>query len=333
MVKEMDYYNRLEVPSNASLLEIKKAYRRLALLKHPDKGGTAEEFKKLSQAYEILQDPVTRQQYDLHGSAPSNTPGLSEDVFSNLMKEMHLSNPFAQFFGSFVAEKLNPVPAPIRLSVDVSLEQIALKQQLEVKYSRKIMCNSCYKNSYTCPRCSGVGFIPAVINLGIFIHQTNEKCHSCINGKIYNPCSIAECSAGFVLKNDIILLTLQPDICVGSTLSFKGVGNQSDSGRFGDCIINFNIIPHPLFKLEKYNIILEKTITLKQALTRYIDNIKHPNGADISINTIGFIISNESEFTVKDRGMIPGSDFKLKFKVEFPSKLTPEQRTALLNIL
>jgi len=333
MVKETEYYERLEISPSASSIEIKKAYRRLALIKHPDKGGNEEEFKKLSQAYETLQDPQLRQQYDLHGSTPSNTPDLTGDLFSNLMKEMNLSNPFAKMFGSFVAEKLNPTPPPIHLHNDVSIEQLTLRQQLQIKYSRKIKCNSCSQTSTNCPRCNGNGFVAVIVNLGIFIHQTTEKCSSCNNGKIYKQCSIKNCSNGFSTKDDTIILNLQPEMCMNSTIHFKGVGHQSEAGKFGDCIIHINTIPHPLFTLENYNIIYTKTITLKQALVGYIENIKHPTGADININTTGLIISDKSEFVVKDRGMISGSDFKLKFKVEFPTQLTLEQRTTLSNTL
>jgi len=64
-----DYYKILGVSKSASQDEIKKAYRKLALEHHPDKGGNEEEFKKVNQAYQILSDPQKRSQYDQFGSA------------------------------------------------------------------------------------------------------------------------------------------------------------------------------------------------------------------------------------------------------------------------
>lgn len=68
--KEVDnkkFYEVLGVDQNASVDEIKKAYRRLAIRHHPDKGGDPESFKEVSHAYEILSDPEKRKTYDDYG--------------------------------------------------------------------------------------------------------------------------------------------------------------------------------------------------------------------------------------------------------------------------
>ena len=67
-----DYYKILDVDKKASKDEIKKAYRKLALKYHPDKGGGVEnekKFKEVSEAYQILSDKEKRAQYDQFGSA------------------------------------------------------------------------------------------------------------------------------------------------------------------------------------------------------------------------------------------------------------------------
>ena len=55
MSKE-NLYDILQVSKDASETEIKKAYRKLAIKHHPDKGGDEETFKKISEAYGILSD-------------------------------------------------------------------------------------------------------------------------------------------------------------------------------------------------------------------------------------------------------------------------------------
>lgn len=65
MVKK--YYQTLEINENATQAEIKKAYRRLALKHHPDKGGSEEKFKEIKKAYEVLSDNSTRNLYDIYG--------------------------------------------------------------------------------------------------------------------------------------------------------------------------------------------------------------------------------------------------------------------------
>jgi len=68
-----DYYKSLGVQKNASKDDIKKAFRKLAHEHHPDKkGGNAEKFKEVSEAYSVLSDDKKRQQYDTFGSAGPN---------------------------------------------------------------------------------------------------------------------------------------------------------------------------------------------------------------------------------------------------------------------
>jgi DnaJ family protein A protein 2 len=61
------YYDIIGVKKDATTDEIKKAFRRLALKAHPDKGGDPEKFKDISVAYEVLSDPEKRKLYDNYG--------------------------------------------------------------------------------------------------------------------------------------------------------------------------------------------------------------------------------------------------------------------------
>ena len=61
----MNYYELLDVPVNATTDEIKQHYRKYARIHHPDKGGDAEKFKQIQEAYETLMDPIQRHQYDI----------------------------------------------------------------------------------------------------------------------------------------------------------------------------------------------------------------------------------------------------------------------------
>ena len=84
---ETDYYKMLGVDKTASDIEIKKAYRKLALKYHPDKANGNKDFEakfnEISEAYAVLSDKEKRHQYDTYGSADFQQRFSQEDIFSN----------------------------------------------------------------------------------------------------------------------------------------------------------------------------------------------------------------------------------------------------------
>ena len=113
MVKETKLYDLLGVSPTANEQELKKGYRKAALKYHPDKPtGDTEKFKEISEAFEILNDPNTREVYDQYGleaarsggpsfggagagGFPGGAGGFSGHQFSN----DDAFNMFSQFFG------------------------------------------------------------------------------------------------------------------------------------------------------------------------------------------------------------------------------------------
>ncbi|ETV98080.1 hypothetical protein H310_09364 [Aphanomyces invadans] len=93
VVKETELYDVLGVPPNATDVDIKKAYRRLAIKLHPDKNlndpTASEKFQKVGAAYQILSDPASRAKYDEHGS-----DGVDQQLF------MDNSQIYDMIFGS-----------------------------------------------------------------------------------------------------------------------------------------------------------------------------------------------------------------------------------------
>jgi molecular chaperone DnaJ len=90
-----DYYEVLGVGKSASPDEIKKAFRRLAVQHHPDRGGDEEKFKELNEAYEVLKDDGKRKRYDQFGHAGVGSSAASD------------GNPFSGFGGGFGTENVN----------------------------------------------------------------------------------------------------------------------------------------------------------------------------------------------------------------------------------
>lgn len=118
-----DYYEVLSVNKGTTVIEIKRAYRKLALQLHPDKNyapGAIEAFKSIANAADVLTDPDKRKQYDLFGSDGSrlshntcNTPNHHQHVYrdySNYGADLSEEEIFVHmFFGNDASsQRTNP---------------------------------------------------------------------------------------------------------------------------------------------------------------------------------------------------------------------------------
>jgi molecular chaperone DnaJ len=120
----MDHYNRLGVAKNASQDDIKRAYRKLAMQHHPDRGGDEKLFQEINQAYDTLKDPAKRQQYDRPKVDPRvnvNT-GNMDDVFKSF---------FGQGFAQARQMRRN---GNVSLNVRMTLEEVATGKDIIGRY-------------------------------------------------------------------------------------------------------------------------------------------------------------------------------------------------------
>lgn len=79
----MDYYNRLGVNKSASPDEIKRAYKKLAMRHHPDRGGNQKTFQEINEAYDTLKDPNKKAAYDNPQPQMNINSGNMNDIFSS----------------------------------------------------------------------------------------------------------------------------------------------------------------------------------------------------------------------------------------------------------
>src|SRR5271156_4533707 len=170
-----DYYEVLGVNRGASEVELKKAYRTLAIQCHPDRNPgnkeAEERFKELNEAYQVLSDPERRAQYDRFGHAAFQGPqggpgGFVGFDFSQGFEEV-FSDIFGDFFGTARGRTLSRTRRgdDLLYDLEIDFEEAAKGTEKSVKFQRLTQCDECHGSRSkggaasvrTCPNCRGTG--------------------------------------------------------------------------------------------------------------------------------------------------------------------------------
>jgi len=281
-MKMSDYYDLLGVPKNASAEEIKKAYKKKALLYHPDRNKgdkeAEEKFKKVNHAYEVLSDSEKRQIYDqfgedgLKGRAFQDGGGgyaSYEEVFEKF------SDVFSDFFGGRPGGRYGR-NAPMQGSdlltrLTISFEESFNGAKKDVTITRSSTCSECSgsgaekgSSKKTCTTCNGQGQVR--VSQGYFsLAQTCPTCRG-EGTLIEKPCK--KCSGtGFVRENKTVSITIPAGIASGMKMRVAREGNSGvNGGPRGDVYVEINVKPHSLFEREGDDIYIELPISYSQAV-------------------------------------------------------------------
>jgi len=290
MTTKRDYYEILGVQKGASVDDIKKAYRNLALKYHPDrvtaerKKEAEEKFKEISEAYVVLSDPQKRSQYDQFGHAGIDSRYSSEDIFRNadfssIFEEMgfggdifeDILGSFGMFGGSSRRRSRGPGRGrDLEYETEISFEEAAFGTKKTVSVPRYELCETCGGSGVkpgtkktTCPACNGRGHV--LYSAGfINVSQTCPKCGG-EGSVIKSPCP--KCGgAGKSRTTKKIEVTIPAGVDTGSRLRVQGEGDSgSRGGPSGDLYIYINVKDHPLFQRHGYDIICEVPVSFPLA--------------------------------------------------------------------
>lgn len=277
MSSKRDYYEVLGVSRNASLDEIKKAYRKLAIKYHPDKNPedpiAEEKFKEAAEAYDVLSDPQKRQRYDQFGHQGMGGGfggGFSsaEDIFS------HFSDIFGDF--GFGGGRRVRKGDNLRIKLKLNLEEIAKGAEKTVKIKRYNTCKSCAGTGAangtaqkTCHTCRGAGQVNRVVNTMLGQMMSSQTCPTC-NGEgkiITDNCKVCG-GQGRVLQEEQIKITVPAGVTDGMQLSMRGKGNvpKRGGGVAGDLLIVIEEEAHPFLKREGNNIVYDLYLNFADAV-------------------------------------------------------------------
>ena len=355
MTTKRDYYEILGVPKSASLDEIKKAYRSLALKHHPDRVGheqkkeAEEKFKEISEAYAVLSDTNKRALYDQYGHAGIDQRFTSEDIFkgadfSSIFDELRDfgfgGGIFDHIFGDFGFDSFGHSRKrgsrrrgrDLEIETNITLEEAASGVEKTIKLPRYEPCSTCQGSGAkpgtkktTCPQCKGTGKM--VVSSGFF--QLAQTCNRCSGeGAIINkPC--VDCQGqgrSKVVKK--IKVKIPAGVDTGSHLRVRGEGEAGTLSR-GDLYVVIHVQEHPLFRRHDNDIICEVEIALTKAILGGEITVPTLNGsvkmkipAGTQPNRI-FRLRNKGVADVYGRGV---GDELVKVSVKIPTALSTEEK-------
>jgi len=276
MAIKQDYYEVLGVPRNASDEEIKREFRKLAKLYHPDRNrepGAEDKFKEINEAYQVLSDPGKRSKYDRYGRVDV-AEGFPDFGFGGL------GDIFESFFGGFGAppgQNGQRVPQrgdSLQSHLTLSFNEAVFGCSKEIEIQRIEFCSSCHgvgsepgTNPETCPDCRGTGQVKKVQQsiFGRFTHITNcSRCGG--SGTVTsNPCS--QCKGkGRIKVRRKVMVKIPAGVDDGQRLRVDGEGSAGlYGGPSGDLYVTFSVKPHNLFHRDGSDILYELPINFAQA--------------------------------------------------------------------
>jgi molecular chaperone DnaJ len=334
----MDLYNILEVDRNATQDEIKKAYRRLSKKYHPDvnsENGSEDKFKEIAEAYEVLSDENKKSNYDRFGTTDNksqNNPFQGFGDFNDIFSQ------FGDIFGS----RGNPQQArrqkggDLRIKVSLTIDEIINGCTKKLKYKRQETCQPCSgkggSDVRSCIPCGGRGRRVVTQNTPFGQVRTETGCPDCnMTGKIvHNKCN--SCNGdGTTLTEQTVDVEIPKGVSNGIQLTMQGFGNAIRDGINGDLQIMIDEIRDYSFKREGGNIIIEKEISVLDAIM----------GANVKVNTP----HGEMVVTIQP-GTQPGTvtrmhgkgipdinyglgDLIINLKVKVPTNVTMDERYVL----
>ena len=309
-----DYYEVLGVSRTVTEVELKSAYRKLALQYHPDRNpnnpDAEEKFKEVSEAYAVLADSEKRAVYDRFGHAglggAGQAAGFDPTIFQDFSDIFGEFFGFGDIFGTGGGRRRSRVQrgADLREDLTLEFEQAFFGTEAKVTLRRHEACEECHgsgaapgKGPTPCRACNGRGQVR--YQQGFFsIARTCPTCQGSGN-VITDPC--LKCKGdGRLLRQRTIDAKVPPGVEDGTRIRFAGAGEAGPfGGPAGDLYVVLHVKDHPFFAREGNDLHCVVPISVAQAAL----------GAEIRVPTM----DGQHTLRVPD-GTQPGTTFRVRGK-------------------
>ncbi len=350
-----DYYEVLGVERSATVEEVKKSYRRLALQYHPDRNPdnkeAEEKFKEATEAYEVLSDGDKRARYDRFGHQGVRSSDFGQyqnanDIFSHfadIFGGMGGGGIFEQFFGGGGGHNPNAPErgADIQIPLALTLEEIATGVEKTIKVRHLKTCSTCHgsgaKNGTavdTCQTCHGSGQIRQVRSMGFGQFVNVTVCPTCRGAgqSIREVCDVCR-GEGRLQEETTLKVNVPAGVSEGNYLTLGGQGHAGRrGGHAGNALVVIQELEHELFIRDGDDVVLDLEITVPQALL----------GAEVEVPTLsghsllkiqagtpaGTLLRMRGK-GIQHLSQSGKGDELVRIQIATPSKLTKEERELL----
>lgn len=342
MATNRDYYDILGISKNASAEDIKRAYRKKAVELHPDKGGDAEKFKEVNEAYQVLKDSTARSRYDQfgHGASGFGGGGGTAGFGGGFDFDLDLGDIFNNFFGGArTATASRPTRGrDVETETGIDFKEMVFGVTKTLVLNLDDLCSRC-KGSRAepgakitaCKTCGGRGHVVRRQNTILGSVQQTTSCPNCggrgeIPDKMCTECA----GSGVQKKQQQVSVKIPAGIKDGAVIRLSERGEAVAGGARGDLYIRVHVKPHKHFERSGNNITSKQEISLSQAVLGgqiEVDTIDGPIKMKVPPGTQSgqvFKLANHGvAFAMRKESR---GNHMVTVKVEIPKKLSAKER-------
>ena len=347
-MSKRDYYEVLGVTRTSTEVEIKSAYRKLAMQHHPDRNpgnkAAEEAFKECAEAYAVLADAEKRSLYDrfghagVGGAAGAGAGGFDPSVFQEFDFGDILGSMFG--FGDMFGGRRRGGPhrgADLRYDLEISFAEAAHGTETSIQIPRQETCETCKGSGAapgtqpeTCSRCRGQGQVRTQRGF-LVVAGTCPNCRG--TGKtIAKPCGTCR-GAGHVSRERKITVKVPAGIAEGQQLRLQGEGEAgSAGGPPGHLYVVIHVQEHEFFRRDGMNLFCEIPVNFTTLALGGEIQVPTLDGAE----SVKVPEATQTGTTLRLRGKgLPDvngrgkGDLFATVQVHTPRKLTREQRQVL----
>ncbi|HEX8591217.1 MAG TPA: molecular chaperone DnaJ [Candidatus Paceibacterota bacterium] len=337
-----NYYDILGVDRKASKDEVKKAFRKLAQQHHPDKGGSEDTFKEITEAYSVLSDDKKRREYDTYGqsfaggagSAGNPFGGFDFSGFQNGGVEFDFSDLFGGGFSDLFGGRSGRQRRgrDISIDIEVSFKESVLGAKRQVLITKVGKCDICSgsgakpgTDTETCKTCNGAGRVHETRDSVLGAFSSVRTCPGCEGGGKVPKEVCANCSGrGILRKQEEINVAVPAGIDGGEMIRMRGLGEAIRGGVPGDLYVKVHVKPHPVYKKQGLNLVMELPLKLTDALLGTSITVTTIEDKDLEVK-VPPMTAPEQTLRIRNKGVnVDGrsGDLLIHLTAAFPKKLS-----------